>query len=535
VWIRIKYDRFTTDFLNFKEDKVVMLLLFPPVAKPCEPPAGVALLSAALKDHGLPCTVYDASVEGLMYLIQSDHDACDSWSLRAKKNRDLILSDLKTPGLYTNVDRYHQRVYDLNRLVATAVDQTRFKISLSDYSDNKLSSVDSRDLLKSAAFYEENPFYPFFEEKIRPLILASDAQYVGISLCYLNQALVSFALAGWIKQNFKEKKLVMGGGLVSSWMSRPGFGGGRDNPFSDLIDVMIKGEGEQPLLALLGVPDTLQKHYVPDYGFAKNHAYLAPGTILPFRASIGCYWRKCRFCPEKAETRPYSTQRAAKVLADLKKMTQKYSPDYVHFIDNAVTPAFLRTLSETQLGFKWYGFVRFEREFLSLDFCHALKKSGCEMLKLGLESGDQNVLDQMNKGTDLVMVSTTLKNLKQAGILTYVYLLFGTSFEDETAARKTLDYIEGHKEDIDYLNLAVFNLPKFSEDADELDTYEFYHGDLSLYLNFVHPTGWERRNVKNFLNKVFKKQLAIGSEFRKNPAFFSSNHAMLFNCLEDVK
>lgn len=511
-----------------------MLLIFPPVAKPCEPPAGVALLAAALKSHKLACTVYDASVDGIMYLIESVRDAKDPWALRALKNRDDIISDLKTPGLYTNVDRYHQRVYDLNRLLSISVDQTRFKISLSDYSDNRLSSVDSKDLLTSAAACEENPFFPFFEQKIRPRILASDSEYIGISLCYLNQALVSFALAGWIKHNFKDKKLVMGGGLISSWMSRPGFGDASDNPFSGLIDRMIKGEGEQPLLALFGVTDT-QKHYVPDYGFAKNHTYLAPGIILPFRASIGCYWSKCRFCPERAETRPYSTKRADMVLEDLKKMNQLYAPDYVHFIDNAVTPAFLRALSQSDLGFKWYGFVRFEKEFLNLEFCLNLKKSGCEMLKLGLESGDQDVLEQMNKGTDLGMVAIILSNLTKAGILTYVYLLFGTSFEDETAARKTLEYIKIHKGNIDYLNLAVFNLPKFSEDAKALETREFYHGDLSLYLNFIHPKGWTRRKVKNFLDKEFKKQLAIGSEFRKNPAYFSSNHAMLFNQLEDKK
>jgi len=511
-----------------------MLFIFPPVAKPCEPPAGVALLAAALKSHKLACTVYDASVDGIMYLIKSVRDAKDPWALRALKNRDVIISDLKTPGLYTNVDRYHQRVNDLNRLLSISVDQTRFKISLSDYSDNRLSSVDSKELLTSAAAFDENPFFSFFEQKIRPQILASDSEYIGISLCYLNQALVSFALAGWIKHNFKDKKLIMGGGLISSWMSRPGFGDASDNPFSGVIDRMIKGEGEQPLLALFGVTDA-KKHYVPDYGFARNHDYLAPGKILPFRASIGCYWSKCRFCPERAETRPYSTKRADMVLEDLKKMNELYAPDYVHFIDNAVTPAFLRALSQTNLGFKWYGFVRFEKEFLNLEFCLNLKKSGCEMLKLGLESGDQDVLDQMNKGTDLGMVAIILSNLTKAGILTYVYLLFGTSFEDETAARKTLEYIKIHKGNIDYLNLAVFNLPKFSEDAKALETREFYHGDLSLYLNFIHPRGWTRRKVKSFLDKEFKKQLAIGSEFRKNPAYFSSNHAMLFNQLEDKK
>jgi radical SAM superfamily enzyme YgiQ (UPF0313 family) len=60
------------------------------------------------------------------------------------------------------------------------------------------------------------------------------------------------------------------------------------------------------------------------------------------------------------------------------------------------------------------------------DFCLALKKSRCVMLKLGIESGDQGVLDQLNKGIDLLTVSAVLKSLKRAGIATYVYLLFRT-------------------------------------------------------------------------------------------------------------
>lgn len=510
-----------------------MLLIFPPVGKPCEPPAGIALLSAALKAHGIDCRAYDANVDGLRFLIDSvtDSHAQDSWTQRALKHRDSIIADLKDPGLYKNMDRYHQRVYDLNRLLTVSVDQSRFRITLSDYSDNRLSSVDSTSLLKSADTHRENPFYPFFEEKIRPLVKASDSPWVGISLCYLNQALVSFALAGWLRENFPEKKRVMGGGLVSSWMSRPGF----DNPFSGLIDVMVRGEGEQQLLSLLGKPHTTKKHYIPDYGFADRHDYLAPGRILPFRASIGCYWSKCRFCPEKAETRPYSAQRAQAVVNDLEAMAEAHAPDVVHLIDNAVTPAFLRTLSRRTFPFKWYGFVRFEKDLADPEFCRALKRSGCEMLKLGLESGDQDVLDRMNKGTDLSMVSSTLNNLKQAGILTFVYLLFGTSFENRAAARQTLDYVKAHQEEIDYLNLAVFNLPKFSQDAGGLATREFYHGDLSLYLNFDHPEGWDRRHVKAFIDKEFKKELGVGSRFRKNPAFFSSNHAMFFNNLETDK
>jgi radical SAM superfamily enzyme YgiQ (UPF0313 family) len=501
-----------------------MLLIFPPVAKPCEPPAGVALLSAALKEHDKECHVMDANIEGLLYLINSDIVPIDSWSERALKNREKILVDIKDKALYDNMDRYHQRVYDLNKLLSISVDTKRFRISLSDYADAALSSVNSKDLLKSAQQYKENPFYPFFEDKVRPQVENTASEYIGISLCYLNQALVSFALAGWIKDNFKGRKIIMGGGLISSWMSRPDY----NDPFKDLIDLVIKGEGEIPLLDFLGIKNVTKKHYVPDYDFVKEDLYLAPGKVLPFRASIGCYWSKCNFCPEKAETRPYSAKRASKVLTDLNQIDQEYGPDYIHLIDNAVTPAFLKALSTQTFGFKWYGFVRFEKEFLNLDFCHNLKRSGCDMLKLGLESGDQDVLDQMNKGTHLDDASIILKNLHKAGILTFVYLLFGTSYENEASAFKTLEYTKAHAVYIDYLNLAVFNLPKFSDDARDLDTQEFYHGDLSLYLNFTHPFAWGRKKIKQFLDKTFKKQVMVGSGIRKNPAFFSSNHAAFF-------
>ena len=46
--------------------KKAILLIQPPVAKPCEPPAGVARLAGALQAAGIDCRVYDASLEGLL-------------------------------------------------------------------------------------------------------------------------------------------------------------------------------------------------------------------------------------------------------------------------------------------------------------------------------------------------------------------------------------------------------------------------------------------------------------------------------------
>ena len=44
-----------------------MLLIYPPVAKPCEPPAGLAYLAGALRGNDLPCTLLDANLEGQLF------------------------------------------------------------------------------------------------------------------------------------------------------------------------------------------------------------------------------------------------------------------------------------------------------------------------------------------------------------------------------------------------------------------------------------------------------------------------------------
>jgi radical SAM superfamily enzyme YgiQ (UPF0313 family) len=159
------------------------------------------------------------------------------------------------------------------------------------------------------------------------------------------------------------------------------------------------------------------------------------------------------------------------------------------------------------------------------DFCAALKASGCSMLKLGLESGDQGVLDALEKGIRIDEASRALKALKGAGIGTYVYLLFGTPAESPAAARRTLEFAAGHAAVIDFLNLAIFNLPAGSDEAANLCVHPFSEGDLSLYADFDHPEGWGRREVRAFLDREFRRHPAVSPIVRRQPPHFTSNHA----------
>lgn len=501
-----------------------MLLINPPVAKPSEPPAGIAKLAGALAAHGIPFRVLDANLEGLLHLLAQPCSAADTWTRRAIKGLPKNIASLREPATYRSLDRYKRAVRDLNRVLAVSRTSSDAVAGLADYQHGHWSPLRSADLIASAEHPERNPYYPWFSKRLPELLAERPARFIGLSLNYLSQALCAFAMIGYIRKEFPGMKIVLGGGLVTSWMKRPGW----KDPFSGLVDHLVAGAGERPLLSLLGVEECRGKHCIPDYGLLPRDGYLSPGFILPYSGSSGCYWNKCSFCPETAEDNPYHPVPAHHAMEDIRTLVAGTKPVLLHLLDNSVSPALMRSLAADPPGVPWYGFARIGQDLTDLDHCEALKRSGCVMLKLGLESGDQGVLDRLQKGIDLDMASRVLKTLRKAGIAAYVYLLFGTPEESEAEARKTLEFTVRHADAIGFLNLAVFNMPVCSQEAKGYDTAKFYDGDLSLYTGFSHPRGWDRDVVRRFLDKEFKKHPAVSAILKNDPPVFTSNHAAFF-------
>ena len=498
-----------------------MLLIFPPIAKACEPPAGIARLAGALQANKIPCRLWDANLEGQLWLLEQPQTAEDTWTGRAWRSRQNHLAALRDRRTYANPGRYATAVNDLNHLLLMAGKPLQAEVGLADYRQSDLTPVRSKDLLQAAARPELNPFFPFFQQRLPQLL--DGMTTVGISLNFLSQALCSFSLIGLIRQQHPQIRIVVGGGLVTSWLSRPDW----QNPFGDLIDHLISGPGEGPLLELLG-QDRSHGNSLPDYQQLPLQQYLSPGLILPYSTASGCWWNRCSFCPERAEGSRYLALPIPQVLAELQQLVQQYQPTVLHLLDNALSPALLQGLIKQPPGAPWYGFVRFERQLTDPQFCHALQQSGCVMLKLGIESGDQAVLDRLHKGIELEMAGLILENLRAAGIAVYGYLLFGTPAEDEAAARRTLAFVQQHHAALTFLNLAVFNMPLFGDEVADYETELFYEGDLSLYTGFKHPKGWGRGEVRRFLRQEFSRPPEIAAIIRRDPPQFTSNHAALF-------
>lgn len=514
-----------------------MILVHPPVSKPGEPPAGGAKLLSFLRHHRVKSQILDTNLEGLLHLLHGQENfpdistdaPSDTWTKRARRNLPLNLTAVKSPAIYRYFARYKKIVNDLNRLLKMAAISQGVRLSLANYQHLRLSPTRSSDLIQAAENPEQNPFYPYFAKRFELALDEAQSRVVGFSLNYLSQALSTLAMIGFLKRHYPGIKIILGGGLITSWMSRPDW----QNPFGGLVDFLVAGPGENQLLSILQIKEGDKEELCgcqspPDYGSLPMEDYLSPGFILPYSSASGCYWNRCLFCPERAEGNPHNPIPVDRVVGDLKFLVEKTRPVLIHFLDNAIRPALMERIIASPPGVPWYGFARITRHLADLDFCTALKKSGCVMLQLGIESGDQGVLDQLQKGIKLEMASLALKNLARAGVASYVYLLLGTPAENEAEAKRTLEFTAKHSDQISFLNLALFNLPVGSQESKRLPTEKFYEGDLSLYVNFSHPRGWNRNLVRQFLEKEFKRHPAIAPILRRDPPFFTSNHAPFF-------
>jgi len=69
-----------------------------------------------------------------------------------------------------------------------------------------------------------------------------------------------------------------------------------------------------------------------------------------------------------------------------------------------------------------------------------MKKAGCRMLGLGIESGDEARLREINKGTSVEIIIDAVKSLKKAGLPFEAYFILGYPDETAQSAKDTIEF-----------------------------------------------------------------------------------------------
>jgi methylmalonyl-CoA mutase cobalamin-binding subunit len=522
-----------------------IFLIQPPATKAVEPPLGLAILAGYLRASGFSVATLDANLSATLSLLAPERAARAAGTQpptqvrRALKQARASLGLVRSTAALTSFPRYTTALHHLHALLGLYGEE-RERLTLGDYEYEEFSPFAPANLQQVAEGEASTLFQQIFAGEVVPAVVARAPRIIALSINYRHQLLPAFELAGLLRRALPGATLVAGGGMITSWRRILTAGASR----LPLFDHLIFGPGEEPLSRLAGggAHDYLlsgaEIAFTPDFSDLPLAEYLSPRPVLPLAASRGCYWGRCRFCPEAAApTHPYDSDPAVAFPDRLLALAARTGVRDFHLTDNAIPMPTLKALAARHAelhDLRWHGFVRFERALLDPVLVSGLAKSGCTLLQLGLESGSQVILEQMDKGTNLAEAAQILENLRAAGIASYVYVMTGIPGETAADAELTRRFLLEHAEKIAFLNLALMNLPRDASLLEQAGDYAIDSTDLldsdaplGLYRSFSSSTDWGRDEARRFL-AALKREPAIRTILQRTPPWMTSNHAFFF-------
>ena len=98
-------------------------------------------------------------------------------------------------------------------------------------------------------------------------------------------------------------------------------------------------------------------------------------------------------------------------------------------------------------------------DFIDYEMAVAMRKAGCFMIAVGLESGSPLILDNIKKGINLDKSREGLLAIKKAGILCYTLLMIGNVGESDETIKETVRYLNDIKPHLTSWVAGVMVLP----------------------------------------------------------------------------
>ncbi len=310
--------------------------------------------------------------------------------------------------------------------------------------------------------------------------IPKDTELIGLTAPFTDSRFVVNPLSKKIKAAFPEAILVMGGVYPSTLPEEALRLSG--------VDAVVIGEGEIPLSQIA------EKKYFKDIkglAFMKDgQIYLTgPGEIvtdidkdipapsydlrpmekyvrwsprgnkldrtLSMVSSRGCPFQ-CRFCSiHNVYGRRWRAFSAPRVINEIKEAVERFGVNHVEFEDDNLTLDKKRAMDIFE-GIKnlrgkngekvvWSAPNGVMINSLDRELIFKMKESGAELIYLPVESGDEKILELMNKGNWRTHLNKTLEVLSycvEAGIETSAFIIIGYPGEDKASFEKTKKYCQ---------------------------------------------------------------------------------------------
>ncbi|MDM8548431.1 PhpK family radical SAM P-methyltransferase [Desulfobacterales bacterium HSG2] len=300
--------------------------------------------------------------------------------------------------------------------------------------------------------------------------LKSNVRAVAITTTYYVSVLPVIEIVGFIREHNDKAVIILGGPLVSTQIrnEEPG----TVNFFFDTIgaDIYVNSsQGEASLAKIINaLKDNSSLEQIPNIYYKKGSAYSAThsevennrlaenmtdwslfygnlGQFASLRTAISCPF-SCAFCGFPEHAGEYQTVSAQLIEKELDAIAEAGTVKSVCFTDDTfnVPPkrfkSILEILIKNNYDFSWNS--NFRCQFADDETVAMMKESKCEGVFLGIESGSQQILDNMNKNVEKKLYEKGIRLLNKYGILSHANFIIGFPGETEETIAESFHFIE---------------------------------------------------------------------------------------------
>jgi anaerobic magnesium-protoporphyrin IX monomethyl ester cyclase len=307
-----------------------------------------------------------------------------------------------------------------------------------------------------------NHVYP--DERIKNIIIDYDPQIIGISVKTAT-ANVSAQIIRKLKNMFPEIIYVAGGPHITLC-------GNEFLQENQEIDLGIIGEGEGSFVKLIKNIQDGNKDISKINGlcYRKNgdlvlSAYENPDiTKLPFPdfesvkdmdftnfrypllTSRGCPHGCIFCCVGLISGKKWRGREPEDVVKELVQAKENYQMSLFEIMDDNFTldvnraKKICRLIIKNRLNLNWWCHNGLRADRLDQELLNLMKKAGCTSIALGIESGDEKVFNNINKGEKLSDIVKAVKMTQKAGIRCVGYFIVGLPGDSPESSKKSVRF-----------------------------------------------------------------------------------------------
>jgi hypothetical protein len=459
--ITLEPSAYRRDQLPREVSELRVAVFAPPLVEPFQPSMTLPYLVAQLRGLGISADSHNLS--SLFYIWLFRRIRLES--MESYRFLSTAMAVLRDPTRFFDPAAYHSALERLEDYVSDLAERDHLPYSL--YPASRASAVaDSGNYRELVDAMPGTLLESFLRDYVGFTLRLDIYDVIGFSATNAFQLGSSLFIGRMLKRAGIPAHLILGGHAVSV-AGRALF---EDRELTGCIDSVVFDGGADVFATICGdvVHSSVRRSYSSADAAAPiaakglfptdtpyrvvlqqdiNDLYLSPHQMFSIYSALGCSYGACTFCGSNRVMAPYVPRTISVLVDEMEQLQQNYGISHFDICDNNFDPdraaEFCDELERRDQHFFWQCTSRVYTT-LTVPLLQRMRRLGCALMNIGLESASDRILKIMRKGYTADHVEDLLANTEAADMPVHLYCI--CSFPSETAAEseKTLHFLRRH-------------------------------------------------------------------------------------------